>query len=274
MNHPHPRAAFTILELLVAVVIIAILAGITIPAMSMVRNAARKASCASSLRQWGMGLNTLATDQRGAMPLTTTDASGKLTPRRLWLDRRPANGEQVSLDLLMSHIANGDLLATEIATSVGGGGVAAPASLKRLPACPGTTGWRQAGLDDANHGVWLEMGYSYVGRSDKWAANATNRPELFSGRQIDASTVLMSETLAVNASGAPISAAGHARSNAGNRADGQAATSWQTMMGINQLFGDGAVRFKSATQLDLPAILGNEAGATRIGAVGSASEFF
>ena len=273
MSHARSRSAFTILELLMAVVIIAILAGITIPAMSLVRNAARKASCASNLRQWGMGLNAIAADQRHAMPLTAVDGSG-LAPRRMWLDRRPPNGEQMNLSMLASHFANGDLLATEIAMSVGGAGVAAPAALKRLPGCPGTSGWRQAGVDDAAKGPWLELGYSYVGRSDKWPAGSTNRPELFSGRQVDASSVLMSETLAVNAAGVPINAAGHARSNAGNRADGQATQSWQTMTGINQLFGDGAVRFKSISQLDLPALLSNDPGAARIGAVGSTSEFF
>ena len=71
------RTGFTLIELLVTVSIIALLVGITLPALMSAHDSARLASCASSLRQMALVMKVYENDSRGFLPRTQDPSYGQ-----------------------------------------------------------------------------------------------------------------------------------------------------------------------------------------------------
>jgi prepilin-type N-terminal cleavage/methylation domain-containing protein len=67
---PVTRHAFSLIELLVVISIIAVLASILLPAIGMVRTSAKTVACGSNIRQMAIAMQVYAADNEGLMPVT------------------------------------------------------------------------------------------------------------------------------------------------------------------------------------------------------------
>lgn len=94
-------SAFTLVELLIVVGIIAVLIAMLMPVLSKVREQGRQVTCLSNLRQLGQAMIAYAADNDGYLPATarnTMDPIAKNYPSGDWLywqlDRNPSYGDK------------------------------------------------------------------------------------------------------------------------------------------------------------------------------------
>lgn len=74
------RAAFSLIELLVAIGIIGILTSMLLPALSRAKGKANDAKCISNLRQIGIGLSIYADENQGKLPFAERQPSDPVDP--------------------------------------------------------------------------------------------------------------------------------------------------------------------------------------------------
>ena len=84
LRHTHrPRGAFTLVELLVVIGIIALLVGILLPAIGGARRQANTTACLANLRSIGQGRNLYITENRHDLPYLFCYAGGA-NPDMMW----------------------------------------------------------------------------------------------------------------------------------------------------------------------------------------------
>jgi len=74
--HQGSRGAFTLLELLIVVTVIAILAGLLLPVTQNITRRAYDTKCANNLRQIGVAANAAANDNNNTYPIIEIDSNG------------------------------------------------------------------------------------------------------------------------------------------------------------------------------------------------------
>ena len=77
------RKGFTLIELLVVIAVIAILAGLMLPALALSKNKAKQIHCLSNMKQMGLGLILYSEDFNGVLPPT---AHLSLRPENIWIN--------------------------------------------------------------------------------------------------------------------------------------------------------------------------------------------
>ena len=67
MSWNHEKSAFTLIEILIVIAIIAILAALLLPALSTAKAKGLRISCMNNLRQLGVGCQVYAADNDGKL---------------------------------------------------------------------------------------------------------------------------------------------------------------------------------------------------------------
>jgi prepilin-type N-terminal cleavage/methylation domain-containing protein/prepilin-type processing-associated H-X9-DG protein len=112
------RAAFTLVELLVVIAMIALLMAILIPALEAARRQARTIICQSRLRQWAMALAVYTQDNQGRFPGTMIGLDGLWLLRGQFVSDKDPNAPQSSFH----HFSTKDLVCCPTATDPSGRG--------------------------------------------------------------------------------------------------------------------------------------------------------
>jgi prepilin-type N-terminal cleavage/methylation domain-containing protein/prepilin-type processing-associated H-X9-DG protein len=101
-----PRA-FTLIELLIVIAVIALLIGLLLPALAAARESGRAVKCASNLRQWGVAVNAYAAESKGFLPRRGQGVNPLVNYQREsdWFNALPPHlGEQRYMDLFANGL--------------------------------------------------------------------------------------------------------------------------------------------------------------------------
>ncbi|HNQ88510.1 MAG TPA: hypothetical protein PKM73_07850 [Verrucomicrobiota bacterium] len=80
----HPRAALTLVELLLGITLLAILAALAAPALARARNRVQGAVCSNHLRQWGLATHLYTLDHDDFLPPDGTPNPGPSSTNQGW----------------------------------------------------------------------------------------------------------------------------------------------------------------------------------------------
>jgi general secretion pathway protein G len=169
---PTGRRAFTLVELLTVIAIIALLAAIIFPAFSTARGRARQATCQSNLRQIGLGFQMYAQDYDGYLPYAR-DASDAFVPE-IWAFAPQACQDRLKT-MPMLHPVPDALANTQVVPSLFKTGALDPYLKSReIWRCSGDTGFDLLDNNDSCNGpcpmdarptMYEKYGASYLWRT-------------------------------------------------------------------------------------------------------------
>ncbi len=91
------RQAFTLVELLVVIGIIAVLVGVLLPALQKAQDAGKAIACASQMRQIGMAMQMYVNDWKGTYPPCWIQDDKAVTPPNSYVGEVGKNRSYVTL---------------------------------------------------------------------------------------------------------------------------------------------------------------------------------
>ena len=184
------RKGFTLIELLVVIATIALLLAILMPALRKAKDAARRISCGSRLKQWGTAIQMHIGDNDGRLMAIVKKWGGNPYPHYI------NNGPQKnSRGVIMWNIADINPYIGAFSPNYENDGVAT--DMVTCPTCSGKfmQEWIKQ-INWPNHD-FVEFAYSYFGRVDLLDDNecGVNAKKDLVGRTLSSRRLLMAEIL-------------------------------------------------------------------------------
>jgi prepilin-type N-terminal cleavage/methylation domain-containing protein len=186
------KPGFTLIELLVVIAIIALLMGILMPALSRVKESARRAVCSSQVRQIGTGMTAYTSDYDNRMPIYNSNNT-KTNPYLLIHSYALYRGESDYVDV------SGRPLPMKLAVLYESKYIAdpkvfyCPSNINPLykfesynnPKPWGTLPQYYNTLDGEGHNQWVRMGYTYLPIDPSMPKDSSTRMPLETAHTID-----------------------------------------------------------------------------------------
>ena len=239
------RKGFTLIELLVVVATIALLLAILMPALRKAKDAARRISCGSRLKQWGTAIQMHIGDNDGKLMAIVRKWGGNPYPH--YINDKPQKNDR---GVIMWNIEDINPYIGAFSPDYENNGQAT--DMVTCPACSGKfmQEWIKQ-INWPNHD-FVEFAYSYYGRADLLEDNecSLNAKKDLVGKTLSSRRLLMAEILNLDIS-----------DSAYRYNHGRGGWSWNEMnywnpsntnyspnpvaTGRSQLFGDGHVEWRT-----------------------------
>jgi prepilin-type N-terminal cleavage/methylation domain-containing protein len=252
---------FTLIELLVVIAIIAILASLLLPTLATVKEKGRRARCMSNLRQFGISLTVYADDNNHVVLETRDTSSAYRSPEvvTLYNHDNPPGTSYLTWETLSPYVPGVTPLTNNL-LDIGG--------IWWCPSAP------PLGPNDIVANVvandWFSWSYCYFGRVDRWTTREATRPQDLTAKELAPDRLLMSDVLNFAPYQGNTWSYNHGKKPGFFHDFGPT----PSFTGLNQLYGDGRVVWKSAGRFNVTSLVSGNNSVGQVRAYGTDSDFY